>query len=80
MVGPETNFGWSDLIVNTGGGPAPVRTVRLGFTGKGYPGNALLQPEPTAETLARSQGILAESSGFTAFTQQQQQSAQNSAQ
>lgn len=59
LVGPESNFGWRDLIVQTGGGSAPVKTVRLGFTGKGYPANALLQPEPVADTLTRSQQLIA---------------------
>lgn len=67
MIGPDTNFGWNDLIVSTGGGPAPIRTVRLGFTGKGYPGNALLQPEPDTETQARAQSVLVESRGFASF-------------
>lgn len=66
MVGPETSFGWRDLIVRTGGGAAPVRTVRLGFTGKGYPANALLQPEPVSEMLSRSQEVMAETPAFAA--------------
>ena len=66
MIGPESSFGWRDLMVSTGGGPAPVRTVRLGFTGKGYPQNALLQPQPVSEMLAKSQPVLAESQAFTA--------------
>ena len=68
MAGPDVSFGWRDLILKTGGGAAPVRDVRLAFTGKGYPGNALLQPEPAKETLARAQQILAESASFTAVT------------
>ena len=47
-------------MVNTGGGNAPVRTVRLGFSGKGYPANALLQPEPVSDMLGRSQQVMAE--------------------
>lgn len=70
LVGPDSNFGWSDLLVQTGGGAAPVRTVRLGFSGNGYPGNALLQPEALIETVSRSQGVLAESTGFSAFSRQ----------
>ena len=66
MAGPDSSFGWRDLIVGTGGGPAPVRTVRLGFTGKGYPANALLQPEPVADMLAKAQQVLAESPAFAA--------------
>lgn len=70
LVGADSHFGWNDLLVNTGGGPSPVRTVRLGFTGQGYPVNALLQPEPLAETISRSQGVLAESTGFSAYSRQ----------
>jgi hypothetical protein len=70
MIGPDSNFGWRDLIASTGGGPAPIRTVRLGFTGTGYPINALLQPEPVQELLARSQQIIGESSAFTAAMNQ----------
>lgn len=70
LVGPDSSFGWSDLLVNTGGGPSPVRTVRLGFTGQGYPTNALLQPESLTETISRSQGVLAESTGFSAYSRQ----------
>jgi hypothetical protein len=65
LVGPGQNYGWRDLIVKTGGGAAPVRQVRLGFTGKGYPRNALLQPEPTGETLSQSQQIMQESPAFS---------------
>lgn len=59
VVGPDSSFGWRDLIVKTGGGGSPERNARLGFIGKGYPSNALLQPEPTRETLAQSQQIMA---------------------
>jgi hypothetical protein len=65
LVGPGRNYGWRDLIVKTGGGAAPVRQVRLGFTGKGYPRNALLQPEPTGETLSQSQQIMQESPSYS---------------
>jgi hypothetical protein len=58
-IGPDASFGWRDLIVKTGGGGSPERNARLGFVGKGYPTNALLQPEPTRETLAQSQQIMA---------------------
>ena len=60
LIGPEASFGWRDLMANTGGGNAPVRTVRLGFSGKGYPANALLQPEPVADMLGRSQQVMGE--------------------
>ena len=58
LVGPGSNSGWRDLIVKTGGGAAPVRFVRLGFTGDGYPTNALLQPGPREETIAQSTEVL----------------------
>lgn len=60
LIGPEASFGWRDLMANTGGGNAAVRTVRLGFSGKGYPANALLQPEPIADMLGRSQQVMGE--------------------
>jgi hypothetical protein len=66
LIGPEASFGWRDMMANTGGGNAPVRTVRLGFTGKGYPANALLQPEPVADMLSRSQQIMGESPAVAA--------------
>ncbi len=67
-LGPDTSFGWRDLILKTGGGAAPERDVRLAFSGRGYPRNALLQPEPTQETLGRAQQVLAEGPAFTAGT------------
>lgn len=60
MIGPGSNSGWRDLIVKTGGGAAPVRHVRLGFTGNGYPKNALLQPGPTESTLSQSTEVIPE--------------------
>jgi hypothetical protein len=60
LVGPGTNAGWRDLIVKTGGGAAPIRHVRLGFSGNGYPTNALLQPEPTDTVLAQSTEVIPE--------------------
>jgi hypothetical protein len=70
LIGPEASFGWRDLMANTGGGNAPVRTVRLGFSGKGYPANALLQPEPIAEMLGRSQQVMGETPSFAAALNQ----------
>jgi hypothetical protein len=70
LIGPEASFGWRDLMANTGGGNAPVRTVRLGFSGKGYPANALLQPEPVSEMLARSQQVMGETPTFAAALNQ----------
>lgn len=58
FVGPNSSFGWRDLIVRTGGGGAAIRTVRLGFNGAGYPKNALLQPEPTQALLSQSQRVI----------------------
>jgi hypothetical protein len=74
LVGPDSNFGWRDLIVNTGGGAAPLRNVRLAFSGKGYPINALLQPEPLEDMVARSTQVLTESPAFTAALGQLAQS------
>lgn len=59
-IGPGSNYGWRDLIVKTGGGPSPIRFVRLGFTGNGYPQNALLEPQPTEDVLARSVEVIPE--------------------
>lgn len=70
LVGPESSFGWRDLMANTGGGAAPVRTVRLGFSGKGYPANALLQPEPVSDMLGRSQQVMGETPAFAAAVDQ----------
>jgi hypothetical protein len=70
LIGPEASFGWRDLMANTGGGAAPVRTVRLGFSGKGYPANALLQPEPVSDMLGRSQQVMGETPAFAAAVDQ----------
>jgi len=59
-IGPGSTAGWRDLIVKTGGGAAPIRFVRLGFTGDGYPKNALLQPGPTEEVLAMATEVIPE--------------------
>lgn len=60
LVGRESNFGWRDLLVKTGGGGSPERMVRLVFAGKGYPGNALLQPEAPRDLTSQAQQILVE--------------------
>jgi hypothetical protein len=52
------NAGWRDLLVKTGGGATPTRTVRLQFTGGGYPVNALLQPQPTPDVVASAETII----------------------
>jgi len=59
-IGPGSNASWRDLIVKTGGGAAPVRFVRLGFSGNGYPANALLQPGPTDDVLAQAIDLIPE--------------------
>ena len=76
LVGPDSSFGWRDLIVDTGGGAAPLRTVRLAFSGKGYPINALLQPEPLQDMVARSTQVMTESQGFSAAIAQLAQSTE----
>lgn len=70
LIGPEASFGWRDLMANTGGGNAPVRTVRLGFSGKGYPANALLQPEPVSDMLGRSRQVMGETPAVAAALNQ----------
>lgn len=44
-IGPGSNAGWRDLIVKTGAN----KIVRLQFTGGGYPTNAAVQPEASAD-------------------------------
>ncbi len=57
-VGPGSNAGWRDLIAQSGGGAAPLKTVRLQFTGGGYPVNALLQPQPGPEVTSQAEILL----------------------
>lgn len=57
-VGPGSNAGWRDLIVQAGGGAAPLKTVRLQFTGGGYPVNALLQPQPVDEVVSQGEMLI----------------------
>lgn len=46
VISTDQSNGWRDLLVSTGGGgTAPLRRVRLRFTGAGYPRNALLEDE-----------------------------------
>jgi hypothetical protein len=47
--------GYRDLLVQTGGGPAPERRVRLQFSGDGYSRNAMLQPEVPLGSLVRTE-------------------------
>ncbi len=46
VISADQNNGWRDLLVSTGGGgTAPLRRVRLRFTGGGYARNAMLEEE-----------------------------------
>lgn len=46
VVSPSETNGWRDLLVSTGGaGTAPLRRVRLRFSGNGYSRNAMLEEE-----------------------------------
>lgn len=47
--------GYRDLLVQTGGGPAPERRVRLLFSGEGYSRNAMLQPEVPLGSVVRTE-------------------------
>lgn len=48
---------YRDLLVQTGGGPAPERRVRLQFSGEGYSRNAMLQKEVPLGSLVRTQTV-----------------------
>jgi hypothetical protein len=54
VTGVLTNA-YRDLLVQTGGGPAPERRVKLQFTGEGYTRNAMLQPEVPLGSAARTE-------------------------
>lgn len=46
VISTDRSNGWRDLLVSSGGaGTAPLRRVRLRFTGNGYPRNAMLEEE-----------------------------------
>ncbi len=47
--------GYRDLLVQTGGGPAPERRVRLQFNGEHYSRNAMLQPEVPLGSVVRTE-------------------------
>lgn len=64
LLGRESSFGWRDLIVKSGSS----HTVRLVFTGRGYPGNAALQPEAPRDMIAQAQQILVGTSTASAST------------
>ncbi len=46
---------YHDILVQTGGGPAPQRRVRLQFTGEGYSRNAMLQTEVPLGSVVRTE-------------------------
>ena len=46
---------YRDILVQTGGGPAPERRVRLQFSGEGYSRNAMLQPEVPLGSVVRTE-------------------------
>ena len=46
---------YRDLLVQTGGGPAPERRVRLQFSGESYSRNAMLQSEVPLGSLVRTE-------------------------
>ena len=46
VISPEQSNGWRDLLVSTGGaGSAPLRRIKLRFSGSGYARNAMLEDE-----------------------------------
>lgn len=49
---------YRDLLVQTGGGPAPERRVRLQFSGEGYSRNAMLQSEVPLGSLVRTEMVI----------------------
>jgi putative lipoprotein len=57
-VTDTTSNGYRDMLVQTGGGPAPERRVRLRFTGEGYARNAMLQPEVPLGSVVRTEIII----------------------
>jgi len=48
---------YRELLVQTGGGPAPERRVRLQFSGEGYSRNAMLQKEVPLGSLVRTETV-----------------------
>ncbi len=59
LLPPAQGGIWRDLIVRTGGGAAPERTVRLAFSSKGYAANALIQPDADSESVSQSARLIA---------------------
>ncbi len=54
IAGAVTNS-YRDILVQTGGGPAPERRVRLQFSGEIYSRNAMLQPEVPLGSAVRTE-------------------------
>lgn len=52
--------GWRNLIVSTGDGTSPARTVRLVHGPSGYPANALRQPAADRQSVAEATPVLSE--------------------
>lgn len=59
---------YRDILVQTGGGPAPERRVRLQFTGSGYSRNAMLQSEVPLGTAERTETAIADVAAPAAST------------
>lgn len=59
---------YHDLLVQTGGGPAPERRVRLLFSGSGYSRNAMLQTEVPLGSVVRTEIAIAETPAPEAST------------
>ena len=51
---------YRDILVQTGGGAAPLRRVRLQFSGSDYSRNAMLQPEVPLGTAERTEIAIAD--------------------
>lgn len=65
VISTDQTNGWRDLLVSTGGaGSAPLRRVRLRFSGNSYSRNAMLEDEippdvpQTGETVIREAGTV----------------------
>lgn len=56
-VTTDVTNGYRDMLVMTGGGPAPERRVRLKFSGEGYSRNAMLQTEVPLGSVVRSETV-----------------------
>ena len=59
---------YRDILVQTGGGPAPERRVRLQFTGSQYSRNAMLQNEVPLGTAESTEIAIAETQSGEAST------------